>query len=105
VGLLFECTATVTIQTEMEKSLSVLQVDCLTLAIPIPRRRPFVAAVAVQTEVEAGESVSAPSRSLHHLLRFHCHFHPWRNLVPAGGGSVEGEALEVTGDLWFRLIP
>ena len=44
--------------------------------------RPARRAVAVETETETGESVSAPSH--HHLLRFHRHFLPWRSLVAAG---------------------
>ena len=58
--------------------------DCHTSPIPIPRRRSFVAAVAVQTEKETDESVSAPSRSFrHHTSRFYCHFLPWKSLVTA----------------------
>jgi len=65
---LFECTAKVTVLTEMGMSPSVLRVDRFTSPIPIPRRRSFIA-----TKTETGESVSSeftpPS-----LLRFHCHF-------------------------------
>jgi len=51
----------------------------------------FVAAVA---ETETSESVSTPSRSFHHHTpRFHCHFLPWRSLVTAGGGSMEGHSF------------